>query len=131
MISLHDLDLIFRGGALSLLLLLMAILIRDQARALPAQLGVGLIIAVICTVIVEASGALSFGHIVGTPLLIGEAAVSPLFWLFVRAWFNDETRFSWRSWALIAFTLILSLINFSLSRAATGNYWLTDIPMRS
>ena len=130
MISLHDLDLVLRGGALSLLLLLMAILIRDQARALPAQLGVGLIIAVICTVIAESSGALNFGRISGIPLLIGEALVSPLFWLLVRAWFNDETRFGWRSWALIAFTVILSLTNFSLSSVATGNYWLTDFPMR-
>lgn len=131
MISLHDLDLIFRGGALSLLVLAIAILIRDHARVLPAQLAVGLIIAVICTIIAESGGILSFGHIAGTPLLIGEAAVSPLFWLFVRAWFNDETRFGWRSWSLVAFTVILSLANFSLSSRATGNYWLTDIPMRT
>lgn len=130
MTSLHDLDLVLRGGALSLLLLMIAILIRDQSRALPAQLGMGLIVAVICTVIAESSGVRAFGQMAGILLQIGVAAVSPLFWLFVRAWFNDEARFSVRSWGLIGFTILLSLTNFSLWTPTTGNYWLTDIPMR-
>ena len=131
MISLHDLDLLLRGGALALLVLLMAILIRDQPRALSARLGIGLIIAVICTVFAEYEFVQSLGKALAAPLHIGIAAISPLFWLLVRAWFNDETRFGWRSWGGIAFTIVLSLANLWLYSPTTGNYWLTDIPMRA
>lgn len=130
MILLHDLDLLLRGGALALLLLLLAILIRDQPRALPARLGIGLIITVICTVVAEYEFVQSLGKALAAPLHIGIAAISPLFWLFVRAWFNDETRFGWRSWTGIAFTILLSLANLWLYSPTNGNYWLTDVPMR-
>jgi AraC-like DNA-binding protein len=130
MMTVTDMDLVARGGALSLLVLLTAILLRDHRRALPAQLAIGLIAGVACNVIAEANGLLAIARPFNIIFLLGEASISGLFWLFVRSWFNDEARIDVRSWLIIGFLLVLSLVNFSLWQPGTGNYWPTDVPMR-
>lgn len=129
--SLSELDLVARGGALALLALMAALLIRDHRAALPARLAILLIAGIASSVIAEAHGLKSFGEPLSLVLLIGEASISGFFWLFVRSWFNDEAQFGWRSWALVGVTLALSLANFALWTPDRGNYWPTDIPMRA
>ena len=129
--SVSELDLVARGGALALLALMAALLIRDHRVALPAQLAIALIAGIASSVIAEAHGLTTFDQPFSLVLLIGEASISGFFWLFVRSWFNDEARFGWRSWALVGVTLALSLANFALWTPERGNYWPTDIPMRA
>lgn len=128
--SYAEFDLVARGGALSLLALLIALLIIDHRRALPARMAVVLIFGVACSVVAEAHGLTSFNRPIDLVLLIGEASISGFFWLFVRSWFNDEARFGWRSWTIIGITLMLSFANFILWTPARGNFWPTDVPMR-
>lgn len=129
--TLTELDILVRGGALALLALLAALLLRDHPRAMSARMAVALILGVACTVIAERDGLQIFSGPVATALLIGEASISGSFWLFARSWFDDEVRFGWRSWSLVAFTLALSLANFALWTPGRGNYWLTDLPMHA
>ncbi len=124
-------DFLLRGGAVSMLLLLAALLVRDHRTTLPARMAVGLIFGVICTVIGEGIGMINIPNPVDKVLLLGEASISGFFWLFVRSWFDDEVRFGWRTWAMMAVLLALSLANFLLWSPEHGNYIYTDIPMRT
>jgi AraC-like DNA-binding protein len=124
-------DFILRGGALSLLMLLAALLVRDHRAALPARMAVGLIFGVGCSVIGEGIGMINIPAPVGTILLLGEASISGFFWLFVRSWFDDEVRFGWRSWVMMGVLLGVSLANFILWTPQRGSFPYTDIPMRT
>ncbi len=128
--TLIELDLLARGGALALLGLLAILLLRDHPGAMPARMAVALIAGAACSVIAETHGLQDFEGPLSTLLLIGEASISGFFWLFVRSWFNDETRFGWRSWLLVGGTVALSLLNFALWSPGRGNYLPTDVPMR-
>ncbi|MBY0305774.1 MAG: helix-turn-helix domain-containing protein [Sphingomonas sp.] len=129
--SFSELDLVARGGALSLLALLTALLLRDHRHTVPARMASALMFGIACSVIAEAHGITTFDQPLNFVLVIGEAAVSGFFWLFVRSWFNDEVRFGWQSWALIGVTLALSFANYALWTPERGNFWPTDLPMRA
>ncbi len=126
-----ELDLMARGGALSLLVLVAALLTRDHRQALPGRMAICLMIGIACSVIAEAHGLATLDQPLSIVLLFGEASISGFFWLFVRSWFNDEVRFGWRSWLLISGTLALSLANFAMWTPQQGNFWPTDLPMRA
>jgi AraC-like DNA-binding protein len=130
MMSLTEIDLALRAGELWLLALIAAILLRDHRAAVPARMALAMIVSVACHVIAERQGLFTFPAAIQTILLIGEASLSAFFWLFVRSWFNDEVRIGWRSWALVVGMVALSLLNFAFYSQITGNYALTDIPMR-
>ncbi|OYY67703.1 AraC family transcriptional regulator [Sphingomonas sp. 28-63-12] len=129
--SLAELDLMARGGALALLALVVALLIRDHRHALPARMAIALMVGIGSSVIAETHGLTRFDQPLSVMLLIGEASISGFFWLFVRSWFNDEARFGWASWSLIGFTLAVSLANFALWTPEQGNFRPTDLPMRA
>ncbi len=86
-------DLMSRGGSLALLALWSWLLIRDHGGVLAARLAVAMNLAVACYLIVTASPYA--GRSVPQLLLaLGAGATPGLFWLFAKAWFNDEKRVS-------------------------------------
>lgn len=129
--SLADLDLVARGGALALLLLLGAVLWREQRATMPARIAIALIAAIGCNVIAEGPGLRQFPQPVVIALILGEGAISGLFWLFVRSWFDDEARFGWRSGSVVGAVAAVSLVNYSLWSPIAGRYWPTDLAMRA
>ena len=131
MSSLAIFDVMARGGALSLMALLAIILVRDHRHIRAAQMAVLLLIGVSCFVIAEGTFDFAAFSPLRMALVLGESSISGFFWLFVRSWFNDETRFGWRSWGLVVFTLIISMINI-LSFNMTGSVnWPVDALMRA
>jgi AraC-like DNA-binding protein len=115
MIGLFELDMMVRGGAIALSALWSWLLIRDHGRALPARLAVLMNLAIACHVL-----ATIHGHADPTSLHllleIGSQSVPVLFWLFARAWFNDEPRVGWLGWLLVILT------------AANAGYLATAFP---
>jgi AraC-like DNA-binding protein len=124
------LDLMARAGALSFMALLAAILLRDHRRALPAQLAVLMILSVVCHLIAEIPGRPQLKSASGWIVSIGESLIFGVFWLFARALFNDETRFGWRSWSLVALSVALALANMVVFQRTGHNYWPIDLIMR-
>ena len=127
--SLSDLDLLARGGALALLALLGSVLLRDHRATMPARIGIALIAAIDCNLIAEAHGLSGFGRPVAIALILGEGMISGLFCLFVRSWFDDEARFGWRSWFVVAAVAAVSLANYLLWTPEHGLYRPTDFTM--
>ena len=83
-----DLDLLFRGGAIGLLVLAAVVFARAPA-SLPSRFGLAL---TSCTVIGTLAG-LPHAPTAFDPLLdLSASAAIPLFWLFARAWFDDAFR---------------------------------------
>lgn len=131
MSSLAIFDVMARGGALSLMALLAIILVRDHRHIRAAHMAVLLLIGVSCFVIAEGTFDFAAFSPLRMALVLGESSISGFFWLFVRSWFNDETRFGWRSWGLVIVTLFISMINI-LSFKLTGSFnWPTDVLMRT
>ncbi len=123
-------DAVARGGALSLMALLAIILVRDYRHIRAAQMAALLLIGMACFVVAEGRFDFTVSPL-RMALVLGESSISGFFWLFVRSWFNDETRFGWRSWGLVVFTLIISMINI-LSFNMTGSVnWPVDALMRA
>ena len=89
MASLLILDPMIRGGAIALFLLWIAILWRDHRDVLSARVAIAMnlsIIAYLLTRILKPEGLARFPYELCDALAI---MVPPLFWLFVRLWFDD------------------------------------------
>ena len=128
--NLAILDAVARGGALSLMVLLATNLVRDYRDIRAAQMAVLLLIGMACFVVAEGRFDFTVSPL-RMALVLGESSISGFFWLFVRSWFNDETRFGWRSWGIVVVTLIISMINI-LSFNLTGRVsWPIDMLMRT
>ncbi len=82
-------DLMARGASVALLALWSWILLRDHRQGLAARLAVAMNVAIACYLIVTLSW---YQHMQPLGLLLAIVAGSTpgLFWLFARAWFNDE-----------------------------------------
>ncbi|MGU3389691.1 helix-turn-helix domain-containing protein [Sphingomonas sp. M1A8_2b] len=81
-------DLLFRGGAIGLLMLAAVVFARSPA-SLPSRFGLAL---TLCTVVGTLAG-LPHAPTVFDPVLdLCANAAIPLFWLFARAWFDDGFR---------------------------------------
>jgi AraC-like DNA-binding protein len=130
MIDILRFDLMVRAGTLSLLALLMAILVRDHRRTLPGRLAVLMIIGVACHVIAEIPETVPLNSPSDLIVSVGEASQFGTFWLFCRAWFNDEARIGWRSILIVLFAMALSLTNMWLWQELKHGYWPTDLAMR-
>ena len=117
-------DLMARGGAVTLLALWSWLLIRDHRAALAARVAVAMNAAIVCHILVTSSlPSPGFGPDI--VLQLGAAAVPGLFWLYARAWFEDETRIGWQSWALVALSLanlLVLLATFERKTAIQGGY---------
>jgi AraC-like DNA-binding protein len=127
--DLISIEMMIRAGAMTLCLLLIILLVRDHRNAFPARLAIWLCLGVLCYLILETPGARPF-NMADFFLFAGEVSIYAIFWLFARSWFNDEKRIGWRSWLLVAGSVGLSLISWTLHKLNQQVYWLTDIPMR-
>ncbi len=86
--AIAQLDLLFRGAAIGLLMLAAVVFARAPA-SLPSRFGLAL---TLCTVVGTLAG-LPHAPTALDPLLdLSSSAAIPLFWLFARAWFDDAFR---------------------------------------
>jgi AraC-like DNA-binding protein len=102
-------DLMARGGSLALLALWSWMLIRDHPKVLAARLAVLMNLAIASYLIVTTSPPEN-GNVTQLMLSLGAGATPGMFWLFARAWFDDENRLSRGAIALVA----LSIFNVAL-----------------
>jgi AraC-like DNA-binding protein len=114
----EPLDLMARGGALSLLLLWSWILLRDHWRDPPARLAVAMNAAIGCYLVITAPWTVepSLARLI---IALGAAATPGLFWLFARAWFADERQVSPLGAGLVALS-VLNALAMQLSFAGGG-----------
>jgi hypothetical protein len=89
MIGLEQIDLMARGGSLALLALWSWILLRDHSKVLAARLAVAMSIAISCYLVVTTSWY-DRPWPIGIFLALAAGSTPGLFWLFAKAWFNDE-----------------------------------------
>lgn len=103
MIGFSEFDLLIRGGSLALLGLWSWLLLRDHRAALAPRIAVAMNLCIAAHVIITIpTDASPFGAgPLAIALQLAAATVPGLFWLFVRAWFNDEERIGWRSWLAV------------------------------
>jgi AraC-like DNA-binding protein len=105
----EHIDMMARGGAIALLALWSWLLIRDHRSELAARLAVAMNAAICCYLVVTADWyrEASLGGLV---LALGAGATPGLFWLFTRAWFNDEKQIGWGSIALVLLSVANMLV---------------------
>ncbi len=118
MTGLEQLDLMARGGSIALLALWGWILVRDHRDQLAAKLAIAMALAIICYLL-QTSKSLSIPAIGSLALSIFGASTAGIFWLFAKAWFNDETHIRVRDLALVGLAALNSLVMF-VSRADGG-----------
>ncbi len=89
--SWHELELLARGGTLSLLALWSWLLWRDHRTMLAARLAIAMNLGIACYVIITVSWAAQLDE-PSLVLALLARSTPALFWLFARTWFNDRTR---------------------------------------
>jgi AraC-like DNA-binding protein len=116
MIAIEQIDLLARGGTITLLLLWSWLLLRDNRHALAARCAVAMNAAIICYVMPRYSlPVMPIGDATRSQIfaILTDAAsvLAPaLFWLFAHIWFTDARRISRRVAALVlGFALLPSL----------------------
>jgi AraC-like DNA-binding protein len=102
-------DLMVRGGSITLLALWSWLLIRDHWPALPARIAVMLNASITCHVIATSGWSNEYPGL-DWVFELGSVSVPAFFWLFARAWFNDEERIGWWSWLVVPLCMILVTI---------------------
>ncbi len=96
----EQIDMMARGGSIALLGLWSWLLLRDHRNVLAARIGVLMNLAITCYLIITAGGTWRFS-LAGLVVAMGAGATPGLFWLFAKAWFNDEKRIGWGSIVLV------------------------------
>ncbi len=129
MTLLLTLDLLARGGSLSLLLLWSSLLLRDHRQALAARIAICMNITIACHIVASIPGSIGHGTF-DVVFEIGAGLVPGFFWLFARIWFNDETRIGWRSWALLAIAALNVLIIIHTYPARQAPFFISVTFMR-
>lgn len=109
MTAFDHIDQMARGGSISVLALWSWILIRDHWQDLPARLAVGMN-AAICSYLIVTAGWYGEPNVFGLMFALGAGATPGLFWLFAKAWFNDEKRLSAASVLLVALCVVNTLV---------------------
>ena len=106
-------DLLARGGSVSLFLLWSWILWRDLRHALAARLAIVLNGTIICYVL----SALMWekAPITLVSLLVdGASVLAPaFFWLFAHVWFSDSKEVGWRRWLMVGLFALLPLVQIA------------------
>jgi AraC-like DNA-binding protein len=107
---LQTVDYALRGGAIVLVLLIAALLVRDHARSLAARLGAAFGIGVAAYAVCSANGFAPHATVWLAPILalcIGNPIV---FWLFARALFDDGFELRWWHTAIWAASVAIGFI---------------------
>ena len=126
-----EINLMLRAASMALLLLLALILLRDHRRTLPTKMLLLVSVGVVCHLVFEMPGPKREPSLISWLLFAGESSMFASFWLFARAWFDDEPRFGWKSWLIVLASVLVSLMNFGANaKSGPSVFWLTDIPMR-
>jgi AraC-like DNA-binding protein len=125
-----EIDLLARGGALALLGLWSALLIRDHRAALAARLAVAMCICIACHVIATIPDQRVDFVPLELLLQIGAGITGGMFWLFARTWFNDETRIGWPDIILIAIMAITITTSTLLYSDRTALFYAAAAIMR-
>ncbi len=111
MTGLEQLDLMARGGSIALLALWGWILIRDHRDQLAARLAIVMALAIICYLL-QTAKTVPITTIGGLALSLCGSSTAGIFWLFAKAWFNDETHIRVRDMALVGLAALNSLVMF-------------------
>lgn len=118
MTAFEHIDQMTRGGSISLLALWSWILLRDHWQDAPARLAVAMN-AAICSYLVVTSAWYDRPNVIGLVLALGAGASPGLFWLFAKAWFNDEKQVS-RMSALLVLLSVLNTLVVQLTLSSDG-----------
>lgn len=102
-------DQMARGGSIALLAQWSWILIRDHWRDVPARLAVAMNVG-ICSYLIVTAGILGRPSMIGLLFGLGAGATPGLFWLFAKAWFNDEKRVAPISALLVGLSVANTLV---------------------
>ena len=130
-----ELNLLLRGGAVLLLLLIAATLWRDLRQRSAARLGAGFAVSVAAATLASAPGMGATADI-GHALIVGPAAGAMfVFWLFTRALFDDA--FALRPWHAAAWLVLagigvwncLVLLPAHAAMAGAAALWLGAMPV--
>ena len=123
MISIEQIDLMVRGGSITLLALWSWIMLRDHRDALPARTAVAMNLTIICYILSGPLGNFSGFTVAGVATDVASVMAAPAFWLFALVWFNDAPVIGRRNWMLttafaslpvVQVILILTTQHFSL-----------------
>lgn len=107
-------DQMARGGSIALLALWSWLLIRDHREQLASKLAVVMALAIICYLIVTGK-FYPRPTLLGLALALSGSSTPGIFWLFAKAWFNDERHIRRRDLALVALAalnILVMLISF-------------------
>ncbi|HEV7233633.1 MAG TPA: AraC family transcriptional regulator [Sphingorhabdus sp.] len=113
MTTFGQIDLLARGGAISLFLLWGWILWRDHRSVLTAKVAMAMIVGIICYLLVTARWGF-FMTPMGLILAVIAGATPGLFWLFSKVWFNDAIHLRRRD-MLIVLASALNIVVMQLS----------------
>lgn len=106
MINWADFDMLARGGAIGIQLLMIFILWRDHRHTPAGRIAIVFLISVICHLLATTRYTIGWPTIWDWLAEVGSNAAPGLFWLMARAWFGDE-RPGWRSWAIVGVSIAL------------------------
>ena len=87
------------------------ILIRDHRDQLAARLAIVMALAIICYLL-QTAKTVPITTIGGLALSLCGSSTAGIFWLFAKAWFNDETHIRVRDMALVGLAALNSLVMF-------------------
>lgn len=105
MTTLVQIDLMARGASIALFVLWSWRLIRDHREMLVARIAVAMNIAIICYILLAANWQWP-AEILRIPVNMVAGSAPALFWLFTRAWFNDEKQLPRWGIPIVAFTAV-------------------------
>lgn len=111
MTGFEQFDLMARGGSIVLLALWGWTLFRDHRDQLAARLAIAMALAIICYLL-QSEKIFPVTTIAGLLLSMCGASTAGIFWLFAKAWFNDETHIRVRDLALVGLAAVNSLVMF-------------------
>lgn len=115
----EQIDLLARGGSLALLALWSCLLVRDHPKVLASQIAVLMNIGIACYLLVTTDWMRARLSPPGLVLAMAAGSTPGLFWLFAKAWFNDEKRIGWGSIALVVLS-VANMLVMQLSYAGGG-----------
>jgi len=127
MTGLAAIDLMVRGGSVTLFLLWSWLLFRDHAQALAARMAIALNATIMCYIL---SSLFWDAHPFSLHAMVIDAisvTAPAAFWLFAHVWFSDSKEIGWRRWALVgAFALLplYQLVHIRLTGQFSMACWI-------
>lgn len=111
MTAFEQINLMARGGSICVLMLWSWILIRDHRDQLAARLAIAMALAIICYLL-QTEKMFPITSIRGLVVSMYGASTAGIFWLFAKAWFNDETHVRVRDLVLVGVAALNTLVMF-------------------